>query len=101
AVRALEGHAVERDVRPSKGVHIVVPASRVPTDSALILPTPDGRFLFVIPWENDSILIGTTDDDYDGPLDDPPVLDSEVDWILEVVNGALASPLSGSDVIAS
>ncbi len=101
AVRAFEGHTVEHDVRPSKGIHIVVPASRVPTDSALILPTPDGRFLFVIPWENGSVLIGTTDDDYEGPLDDPPVLEREIEWILDVVNAALATPLTQSDVVAS
>jgi glycerol-3-phosphate dehydrogenase len=100
-VRRLGDPGAARDVRPSKGIHVVVPASRVPTSSALILPTPDGRFLFVIPWEDGTVLIGTTDADYDGPLDDPRADASEIAWVLDVVNGALRSPLSDDDVISS
>jgi glycerol-3-phosphate dehydrogenase len=67
----------------------------------LILPTPDRRFLFVIPWENETVLIGTTDDDYDGPLDSPVAEPREVEWVLSVVNDALRDPLTPDDVIAS
>ncbi len=101
AIRTLDQPGVARDVRPSKGIHVVVPASRVPTSSALILPTPDGRFLFVIPWEDSTVLIGTTDDDYDGPLDDPRAEEREISWVLDVVNDALQSPLSMDDVVSS
>ena len=101
AVRALEHKGVERDVRPSKGIHIVVSASRLRTESALILPTPDGRFLFVVPWENDTVLIGTTDADYDGPLDDVVAEPDEVEWILAVVNRVLSDPLSDGDIVAT
>lgn len=100
-VRSLESPGVARDVRPSKGIHIVVPLSKVPVSSALILPTPDGRFLFVIPWENETVLIGTTDADYDGSLDDVVATPGEIDWVIDVVNAALTDALSSSDVISS
>jgi glycerol-3-phosphate dehydrogenase len=100
-IRCFEDPGAARDVRPSKGIHIVVPLGRVPTKSALILPTPDGRFLFVIPWVDDTVLIGTTDADYDGPLDEPHATAEEIGWILTVVNAALRSPLSTDDVVSS
>jgi len=100
-IRELETPGVARDVRPSKGIHIVVPLGRVPTKSALILPTPDGRFLFAIPWVNDTVIVGTTDADYDGPLDEPHADESEIEWVLGVVNNALKEPLTRDDVIAS
>jgi glycerol-3-phosphate dehydrogenase len=101
AIRTMDEPGAARDVRPSKGIHVVVPSSRVPTKSALILPTPDGRFLFVIPWVNDAVLIGTTDADYEGSLDEVGAHPDEIAWVLDVVNGALLSPLSEADVISS
>ena len=46
-------------VKPSKGVHIVLPEMNLP--AALLLMTPnDQRVFFVMPWEG-STLVGTTD----------------------------------------
>ena len=51
-------------VKPSKGVHLVLPA--MPFSEALLLAAPqDGRVFFVIPWEGKT-LVGTTETAYSG-----------------------------------
>ena len=59
-------------LRPSKGIHIVVPSEKLNNQTAVLIPSlGEQRFLFVIPWLGRTV-IGTTDTDYDGDLDDPP-----------------------------
>ena len=44
-----------------------------------VVPVPkDKRSVFVVPW-GDLTYIGTTDTDYDGPLDDPQCTPEDVD----------------------
>ena len=51
----------EAIVEPSRGVHLVLDASFLRGDTAIMVPqTDDGRVLFVIPW-HDRCLVGTTD----------------------------------------
>lgn len=75
-----------RRVRPAKGVHIIVPRERFGGETAVVFPTPDNRLMFVIPWQG-ATLIGTTDTDYAGPLDEPRATRADLDYILDVVNG--------------
>ena len=71
-VRALDEGAHPASIRPAKGIHITVPWSKVRNDIAAIVPVAgDRRSVFVVPW-GDTTYVGTTDTDYDGPLDDPP-----------------------------
>lgn len=89
-----------RHVRPAKGVHILVPRSRFSCETAIAFPTPDGRLMFVIPWQG-ATLIGTTDTDYQGPLDEPRAERADLDYILNVVNAAFPTvQLSDQDVIS-
>ena len=88
-------------IRPAKGVHVTVPAARVPTDVALVLPVPaDGRSIFVVPWPGaERVYIGTTDTDYDGPLDDPTCTPEDTAYLLDAVNAALTTTLTADDVV--
>jgi glycerol-3-phosphate dehydrogenase len=89
-----------RRVRPAKGVHIIVPRERLGGDTALAFPTPDDRLMFVVPWQN-ATLIGTTDTDYDGPMENPHPSRTDLDYILEVVNAAFPGlNLSDADVLS-
>jgi glycerol-3-phosphate dehydrogenase len=48
---------------PTRGSHIVLPRTRLPTDGAVIFTSAvDGRVMFLIPWPNHTI-VGTTDID--------------------------------------
>jgi len=100
-VRALDEGAHPHSIRPAKGVHVTVPWSRVRNDIAAIVPVRhDGRSIFVVPW-GDFTYIGTTDTDYDGPLDDPQCTADDVRYLLDAVNRVVTDPLDESDVVAT
>lgn len=100
-VRAFDEGAHPRSIRPAKGVHITVPWSKVRNDIAAIVPVPrDRRSIFVVPW-GDFTYIGTTDTDYDGPLDDPACTHDDVRYLLDAMNKSLESPLSEHDVVGT
>jgi glycerol-3-phosphate dehydrogenase len=90
-------------IRPAKGVHVTVPAALVPTSVALVLPVPaDRRSIFVVPWAGtDRVYIGTTDTDYDGPLDSPACTAEDTAYLLDAVNAALTTTITAGDVVGS
>ena len=89
-------------LRPTKGVHIVVPRAKLPLNAAAALTHPrDGRVLFALPFFERSVL-GTTDTDWTGSPDDVRVDLSDVDYLLEVAAHYFpSSKLTRDDVIAS
>ena len=99
-VRALESGTHPHSIRPAKGVHVTVPRRRLPADIAAVVPVAgDRRSVFVVPWaDGEDVYIGTTDTDWDGPLDDPACLPEDVDYVLGAVNRVVTSPLERSDV---
>ena len=81
-VRAIDEGAHPDSIRPAKGIHITVPWDKVRNDIAVVVPVPeDRRSVFVVPW-GDLTYIGTTDTDYHGGLEDPPVTRADVDYLL-------------------
>jgi glycerol-3-phosphate dehydrogenase len=84
-------------VRPSKGIHLVVPKDRIRSAYALILPT-EKSVLFVLPWGQHWI-IGTTDTDWALHLDHPAANRADIEYLLDQVNGVLARPLTRADVV--
>jgi glycerol-3-phosphate dehydrogenase len=81
-ITASLGHLPEAAVRvrPGKGVHIVL--DRRVGNYGILSSTIDGRQIFVYPWQNAS-LIGTTDDDYYGDLDDVRATSEEVRYLVQ------------------
>lgn len=84
-------------VRPSKGIHLVVPKDRILSAYALILPT-EKSVLFVLPW-GEHWIIGTTDTEWTLHLDHPAANRADIEYLLDQVNGALARPLTRADVV--
>jgi glycerol-3-phosphate dehydrogenase len=84
---------------PSKGVHLVFAPGAVRTTAAMVAPAADGRYVFIVPWE-DRVYAGTTDTPYDGDLDSPAVTDADRDYILSAVT-PLFPGVTGHDVVAS
>jgi glycerol-3-phosphate dehydrogenase len=92
-----EGH----ELRPSKGVHVVVPRARIGHHDAFALRRPDDRFVFVLP-RGEVSLIGTTDEDYQGSLDEPQCTQAECDYLLETVNAYFPeAKLSNQDILST
>lgn len=97
-VRALDEGTHPASIRPAKGIHIAVPWSKVRNEIAAIVPVPkDRRSVFVVPW-GDFTYVGTTDTDYDGPIDDPQCTPADVEYLLTALNRAITDPVSTADV---
>jgi len=108
-VGGLGGRSRAPALRPAKGVHLTVPADRLPCDTAVVLPVPgERRSVFVVPWDAAGgnglggpgrfTYIGTTDTDYDGPLDDPSCSEADLDGLLATVNHWTTAGLTPADV---
>ncbi len=100
-VRQLDEGIHPDSIRPAKGMHITVPWSLVRNDIAVVIPVPgDKRSVFVVPW-GDLTYIGTTDTDYDGPLDDPQCTPEDVEYLLGAINHAITGEITPADVVGS
>ncbi len=100
-VRALDEGTHPASIRPAKGIHIALPWDKVRNDIAAIIPVPgDQRMVFVVPW-GDTTYVGTTDTDYDGPLDDPPCTPDDVDYLLAALNGISEEKHTADDVVGT
>ncbi|MHB8439672.1 MAG: glycerol-3-phosphate dehydrogenase/oxidase [Acidimicrobiales bacterium] len=99
-LRALDEGTHPHSTRPAKGIHVTVPRSRLPADIAAVIPVAkDRRSIFCVPWpDGDDVYLGTTDTDWDGPLDDPACLPEDVDYVLDAANSVTSSRLERSDV---
>ncbi|HET9692535.1 MAG TPA: glycerol-3-phosphate dehydrogenase/oxidase [Acidimicrobiales bacterium] len=102
-VAQLAGAGDHVAIRPAKGVHVTVPADRLPCDQATVLAVPgDRRSVFVVPWRGSGFTyIGTTDTDYDGDLRSPRCSAADVDYLLRAVNAWTTSALTPADVTGS
>jgi len=86
---------------PGKGIHIVLPFSAFPTNTGLFLPTPDKRYVFVLPWQR-ALMVGTTDSAYSGDLNNPVPTSDEIDYLLQILNKYNGGrPLNRTDVKAA
>jgi len=88
-------------LRPTKGIHVLVPRDRVGNVGAVVLPTPDRRIIFVLPW-GDLSLIGTTDTAYRGERERVEAEAADVRYLLDVVNaGFPEAHLTANDVVGT
>ncbi|GHI49341.1 MULTISPECIES: glycerol-3-phosphate dehydrogenase/oxidase [Streptomyces] len=80
-LRAMEDKAAAPSVRLSKGAHLVLRRTS-PWKAALATPIDKYRITFALPWE-DMLLLGTTDEEYEGDPREVSVTDSDVTQILD------------------
>ena len=74
-IRLMANPKMAARIRPSKGVHVVLPYHVLNSDDALLIPkTPDGRVVFAIPFAH-QLMLGTTDNDYTS-IEQEPVLEA-------------------------
>lgn len=101
-LRRLEDPVARPLLRLTKGVHVVVPRSRVGNRQGVIFTSPlDGRVMFVLPW-GEWTYIGTTDTDSAERPEAPSVDSSDVVYLLRSANALFPSARLGpADVVAS
>lgn len=85
-------------LRRVRGSHIVT-RRLFDHDNAYIFQLPDTRICFAIPYEGDFTLIGTTDQDHDGPLDQIAASADEVAYLCEAASTYFAKPVTPADVV--
>ena len=89
-----------QNVRLVKGSHIVVP--RLHTQPhAYMLQNQDQRIVFVIPFEDNFTLIGTTDVEYQGDPGKVHISDDEITYLLQISNHYFNKQLRPEDIVSS
>ena len=90
----------KKTVVPSQGIHLMLDASFLGSDKAIMIPkTSDGRVLFIIPWY-DKVIAGTTDTLIKKPKIEPTPLEEEVEFILDTINQYLTKKAHKKDVLS-
>ncbi len=96
--RQLQPQTPPADVRLVKGSHIIVPRM-YEGEEAYILQNPDGRVVFVIPYEKQYSLIGTTEEDYTGDPSAAAISPAEITYLLSVTNSYFKKVPDASQIV--
>ncbi len=95
-VNEMLGRRSSFEVRPSKGIHIVIPRQRLRLETGLITKT-EKSVLFVIPWGSHWV-IGTTDTDWTFDRAHPAATHSDIQYVLDHLNEWVADPVTADDI---
>jgi len=89
-----------KHLRLIKGSHIVLPRL-YDGEQAYILQNDDGRVVFVIPYEQDFTLVGTTDVAFEGDPATVAIAEAETRYLCRAMSRYLRRPVSPGDVVHS
>lgn len=84
-IRDIDSTAADKQIRLTKGVHIVVDRKTFPLGQPVYFDAPDGRMIFAIP-RDDKAYIGTTDTFYDGDPADAAASAEDVAYLLDAIS---------------
>ena len=98
-VRRMADPAAPASLRFAKGAHLVVRLDE-PWEAALTTPLEDGRVQFANPWEG-ALLVGTTDEPYEGDPRDVHATPEDVDQIVREARGSIEPGVVEHDRILS
>jgi glycerol-3-phosphate dehydrogenase len=87
-------------VRMVKGSHIVT-RKLYEHDRCYIFQNPDGRICFSIPYEEDFMLIGTTDEEFEGDPATATISEAETEYLCRAVSEYFRQPVTPADVVWS
>lgn len=92
------GEPSAQKMRLVRGSHIVV-RRLFDHDYAYFFQLPDGRIFFAIPYEQDFTLIGTTDVDHHGSLDDVHASPEEIAYLCAGASDYFRKAVTPDDVV--
>jgi glycerol-3-phosphate dehydrogenase len=92
------GHNDARNVRMVQGSHIVVP-KLYDHDNCYIFQNADERIIFAIPYTQDTTLIGTTDQDFEGDPGDAKITEDEIAYLCEAASEYFEKPVQKEDIV--
>jgi glycerol-3-phosphate dehydrogenase len=98
-IRRMADPAAPRSLRFAKGAHLVVRLDE-PWEAALTTPLEGGRVQFANPWEG-ALLVGTTDEPYDGDPGEIEVTAADVEQIVRESRASIEPGVVEHDRILS
>lgn len=99
-IRQLANADLQPRLRPSKGVHVMLPYDVLESDDALLIPkTSDGRVVFAVPFQG-RVMLGTTDTEVQTLDTDPTLTAEEVDYLLKTLQPYLSRPIHQRQVLS-
>lgn len=99
-VAASGGVELPKRIVPSKGIHILFPAERLPLEGATFLTSSTGRRGLAM-RRGEWVYVGTSDEEYSGPLDRPRATRAEVAELLEMTRDCFPGFELGFDDVVS
>jgi glycerol-3-phosphate dehydrogenase len=96
----LIGRPARYRARMVKGSHIVI-RKRHAGDHAFVLQNHDRRIVFVVPFEEDFLIVGTTDVPYAGDPGDVAITSEETTYLLDVFNAQFRDAIGPADIVWS
>jgi glycerol-3-phosphate dehydrogenase len=85
-------------IHPSRGTHVTVSTERLDIGTAAcIVPAGGERTIFALPWYG-RVLVGTTDNDYGGDIDQVPPSIGDVEYLLDALNTYFGIDLDPDDL---
>jgi glycerol-3-phosphate dehydrogenase len=93
----LELEAEVPKIAPSRGTHVLVAPADLPLRAGAIVPAGEGRSIFALPWLGRSLL-GTTDNNYSGPLDHVQPASEDIEYLLAATNRFFGTTLGHEDL---
>lgn len=97
-IRDIDSKSADKQIRLTKGVHIVVDRKTFPLIQPVYFDAPDGRMIFAV-RRDDKVYIGTTDTFYEGDPAEAAASEEDVAYLLAAVESMFPSmKLTPSDV---
>ncbi|MFF3100457.1 glycerol-3-phosphate dehydrogenase/oxidase [Viridibacillus arvi] len=84
-VRKKDQISNNKQLRLTKGVHIVIDQSRFPLQQSVYFDTPDGRMVFAIPRDGKTY-VGTTDTFYEENPINPVATDEDITYLMDTIH---------------
>ena len=102
-------------LRPSRGTHLVLPSALFGDPGAgrglgsglgcgltIAIPGTTSRYVLVLPQDDGRVYVGLTDEPADGPVPDvPEAPETDIGFLLDILNSCLEIPVQRSDVIGA
>ncbi len=84
-MRKIDDENAPKQLHITKGIHIVVPKSKLPLTHSVYFDVGDNRMVFAIPRFN-IVYIGTTDTNYDKNYEKPELEKKDIQYLIDAMN---------------
>jgi len=88
-------------IAPSRGTHLLLSTDDLDMGrAACVVPAGEGRNIFALPWYGRT-LVGTTDVDHDGGIEEVAPTGDDLGYLLDSVNDFAGTSLTDSDIVGA